>query len=275
MKTLIQKLPLADSKSFVCRSFKTPYFETPWHRHIEHEILLIKEGAGTALIGDYVGNYKDGDIFFIGSNIPHWFRKHDENQICEVLVIQFDKKIFGHSFLRLPELKGIHDLLDADLGLLIGKKYGHSLLQNIQQLEHAEGYRHVSLLLESLEMISSNQNKVLTQSFQAQQNNNVIGEIYDYTFNHFHENIKLETVAQIAKTSISNFGRFFKINTKKTYTQFLKEIRIAHACKLLKLDHLYVSQIFHECGYQNISHFNRQFKDVKGITPTEYRKQFS
>ncbi|UCS95235.1 AraC family transcriptional regulator [Echinicola marina] len=275
MKPIVQKLPKQASKSFVSTSFSTPLFETPWHRHIENEILYIKEGYGTAIIGDFVGEFTAGDLFYIGSNVPHWFRKDEEKVFCTVVVIQFDKGIFGNTFLNLPELSKINQLIHLNQALSIDYSGQTDLIHSIQKLENTSGYEHLGTLMNLLNTFSvKTHNTVLTNehinSFDAK---GIIDEILEYTFEHFHENIKLEDVASIAKMSVSNFRRFFKLNTKKSYSGFLKEIRIAHACKLLKDKNLFVSQIFHECGYRNITNFNRQFKAVKGLTPSVYRAQ--
>lgn len=275
MKPIVQKLPRQESKSFVSTTFSTPLFETPWHRHVENEILYIKQGYGTAIIGDFVGEFTAGDLFYIGSNVPHWFRKDEEKVFCTVVVIQFDKNIFGNTFLKMPELNKINQLINLNQALSINYSEQLHLIDAIQRLEHTKGYEHLGILMNLLNAFSiQTHNTVLTNghinSFDAK---GIIDEIMEYTFEHFHENIKLEEVASIAKMSVSNFRRFFKLNTKKSYSGFLKEIRIAHACKLLKDKNLFISQIFHECGYRNITNFNRQFKAVKGTTPSVYRSQ--
>ena len=81
MNTLIQKILVEEQHSFACRKYRTPQFETTWHKHEECELIVITEGHGTALIGDYVGEYKKGDVFFLSSNLPHWFRKTEQKMI--------------------------------------------------------------------------------------------------------------------------------------------------------------------------------------------------
>ncbi len=250
MKPFVQKLPTQASKSFVCTTFKTPLFETPWHRHFENEILFIKEGYGTALIGDFIGEFAQGDLFYIGSNVPHWFRKAHKNLSCTVIVIQFDMRMFGGTFLKMPELSQIEKLIHSKQALWIDYAQHLTLVETVRKLESAEGFNHVASLLNILHTISEGtRNTVLTNEYISSfDSNGIIDEVLEYTLNHFKENIKVEDIAKIAKMSISNFGRFFKLNTKKSYSQFLKEIRIAHACKLLKEKNWFVSQIFHEWG---------------------------
>ncbi|MBD8488010.1 helix-turn-helix domain-containing protein [Echinicola sp. CAU 1574] len=275
MKPIVQKLPRQDFKSFVSIMMSTPTFETPWHRHVENEILLIKEGFGTAIIGDYVGEFAKGDLFYIGSNVPHWFRKAYEDLFCRVVVIQFDQSIFGSTFLKMPELTATNKLIKLKQGLAVNYALQPTMVDKIEQLVDAEGFEHIGTLLDILHQISTQtQNTLLThEPIDSFDSKGIIDEVLEYTFERFQDNIKLEEVAAIVKMSTSNFRRFFKLNTKKSYTKFLKEIRIAHACKLLRDPNRFVSQIFHECGYRNITNFNRQFKEVKSMTPSAYRKE--
>ena len=93
MKTLIQKILVEEQNSFACRTYRTPHFETNWHKHEECELILITEGHGTALIGNYIGDYKKGDVFFLASNLPHWFRKSNLKLTGSAKVIHFLKEI--------------------------------------------------------------------------------------------------------------------------------------------------------------------------------------
>lgn len=275
MKPLVQKLPRKEFKSFVSLELSTPLFETPWHRHIESEILYIHKGFGTAIIGDYVGEFTSGDLFYIGSNVPHWFKKSTDDLFCTVKVIQFDPTIFGRSFISLPEMARIRQLVELKQGMRIHYSSLSSLLPRVLSLESLEGFGHINGLLNILDEISANtENELITnEPIDSFDSKGIIDEVLEYIFSHFNKNIQLEELAAIAKMSSSNFRRFFKLNTKKSFSGFIKEIRIAHACKLLKDRNVFVSQIFHECGYRNISNFNRQFKEVKGITPSQYREQ--
>ena len=273
MKPIVQKLPRQEFKSFVSITMSTPIFETPWHRHIENEILYIQEGHGTAIIGDFVGEFSPGDLFYIGSNVPHWFRKAQKDIFCTVVVIQFDQAIFGQTFLKMPEMAKVRQLIRLKQGMAVGYAGQEEIIGSIKRLVEVEGFPHISTLLDILHQISSHtQNSLLThEPIDSFDSKGIIDEVLEYTFEHFQENIRVEEVAAIAKMSTSNFRRFFKLNTKKSFSGFLKEIRIAHACKLLKDKNTFISQIFHQCGFRNITNFNRQFKEIKGVTPTAYR----
>ncbi len=277
MKTLIQKIHLEQSESFACRLYKTPQFETNWHRHEEYELILITEGNGTAMIGDFVGEYKKGDVFFLASNLPHWFRKHQPKMIGCALVIHFTKSIFGETITALPELKNINQLLQKNNGILLDKKLKKETTELMLQIHQNNGFKRLIQLLECLQKIAnSNLYKIITKDFTDDSNkvNPAIEKIIDFSFRNYLNPISLKDVAAIADMSIPTFCRFFKKNIKKPYFDFLQDIRISHACKLLTNTNKPIMDICYESGYNSWAHFSKQFKQTKQMTPSAYRKQF-
>ncbi|KEQ30293.1 hypothetical protein N180_10085 [Pedobacter antarcticus 4BY] len=278
MRTLIQKIHIEEYNSFACRTYKTPDFETAWHKHLECELILITAGNGTALIGDYIGDYKKGDIFFLSPDLPHWFRKSNQETVGSAIVIHFKKDFLGRVFLDLPELKNISKYLDnKDTCIQLQNELLISIEELIRKLEYTEGIDRLLLLITCLQIISvSPEYKIITKAFDAMtggEENSVIEEIIDYSFKHFLSPISLQEIAGITSMSIPTFCRFFKRNIKKSYFEFIKEIRIGHACKLLRETNKPVLDICYESGYNSWAHFSKQFKDVSRITPSQYRKQ--
>jgi AraC-like DNA-binding protein len=277
MKTLIQKIYLDENQSFACRTYKTPHFETNWHMHEEHELIVITQGNGTAMIGDYVGEYNTGDVYFLASNLPHWFRKGQPKMIGSAVVIHFTKNIFGESILSIPEMKSVAHLLQKNNGLQLEKKTQKEIADTILVIETAKGFERFNLLLQCLQKIgTSNTCKIVTANFADTSNkvNPAIERIIDYSFKHYLDPITLQEVADVAEMSIPTFCRFFKKNIKKTYFDFLQDLRISHACKLLTSTSKPVMEICYESGYNSWAHFSKQFKHVKNTTPLQYRKQF-
>jgi AraC-like DNA-binding protein/quercetin dioxygenase-like cupin family protein len=277
MKTLIQKIHLEEQQSFACRMYRTPDFETNWHRHEEFELILITEGYGTAMIGDFIGEYKPGDLYFIAGNLPHWFKKQHHKTIGAALVLHFKKEILGNVFLDLPELKNVNQLLQKNDGIQIGitlKKEIAVLLVEIQQLK---GFQRMGNLLQCIQKISTTPDFIsLTQNFLFSNNhvNPAIEKIIDFSFKRYLTPVTLKQVADVAAMSIPTFCRFFKKNIKKTYFDFIQDLRISHACKLLTSTDKAVMEICYESGYNSWANFSKQFKQVKKITPLQYRKEF-
>ncbi len=278
MKPIIQKLPLSEDTSFVCRTYRTPQFESPWHRHQEHELLLITESHGNALIGSYIGDYQVGDVFLLGSNLPHWFRKADAETVGSAIVIHFEQAFMGMSFWELPEMRLANELLtQAGQGIKLSRSLAKKIGAYIRRMETSKGYDYLKLLLDCLnEITKSADYQVLigVSENMPKDEKGLIGQIYEYTFQHFQHPVAVKEVAAFATMSLSTFGRFFKQSTKKPYSQFLKEVRIAHACKLLLETQFTVASVCYECGYNNWANFNRHFRKLKGASPMEYRKKF-
>jgi len=279
MNTLIQKIHVEEQNSFACRKYRTPQFETNWHKHEEYELIVITEGHGTALIGDYVGEYKKGDVFFLSSNLPHWFRKTEQKMIGSAIVVHFLKDFWGTPFLSMPEMKKINQLLEGDNnGLQLIQSLQKKITTGIEQMEQATGVDRIQLLLNTLHLMSqSKQYKIITKGFDNNLNlkvNSAIDKIFTFSFKHFLEAVTLAEVAAEVSMSIPTFCRFFKRNIKKSYFEFLKELRIGHACKLLRESNQPIIDICYKSGYNSWAHFSKQFKNVKEITPNQYRKQF-
>ena len=277
MKPLIQKIHLEEHQSFACRSYRTPIFETNWHKHEEFELILISEGHGTAMIGDYIGEFKPGDIYFIAGNLPHWFKKqHNKMTGCSE-VLHFKPDILGKEFLDLPELKNLKQLLGRNDGIQIGPKLKKEMATIVYELQTLKGFHRLSLLLNCLHKLSTTSNYItLTQNFASNNSNinPVIEKIIDFSFKRYLTPVTLEQVADVAAMSIPTFCRFFKKNIKKTYFDFIQDLRISHACKLLTSSNKPVMEICYESGYNSWAHFSKQFKHVKKMTPSQYRKEY-
>ena len=140
MKPIIQKLPLSEDTSFVARTYKTPHFEVPWHQHVEYELIVFTEGEGMSFIGNYVGAFETGDVFFLGANLPHTFqKKHD--LITSAVVVQFTEDYWGSPFLELPETRDIKQMLQSALkGFKMVGKSRVKLGKLIRELEYLRGF---------------------------------------------------------------------------------------------------------------------------------------
>jgi quercetin dioxygenase-like cupin family protein len=155
VKTFIEKLPLNENTSFVARTQRTPHFEVPWHQHVELEIILITEGQGTSYVGNYVGNYSVGDIFFLGSNLPHTFQKSNEEMVASAVVVQFTEDFWGKDFMQLPECRQLKKLFETSLkGLRITDSIKTKLKPMIQGLENAIGFQRILRLFNCLMVLT-------------------------------------------------------------------------------------------------------------------------
>ena len=192
-------------------------------------------------------------------------------------VLHFKSTIFGKEFLQLPELKNVNQLLRKNDCIQIQGKLEKEMAAFITEMETLRGFQRISKLLACLQKISTATNHItITQNFASTNHhiNPVIEKIIDFSFNRYLTPISLQQVADVAAMSIPTFCRFFKKNIKKTYFDFIQDLRISHACKLLTNSNKPVMEICYESGYNSWAHFSKQFKHVKKMTPSKYRKEF-
>lgn len=280
MKTFIEKIPLSENSAFVAKIFKTPYFEVPWHQHIACEIILFLEGDGLTFIGNYTGEFFPGDLYFIGKNMPHTFQKRDPNIVTSALVVQFKEDFLGNEFMNIPETKELHDIYrEASHGLQILGETKAQCSERLMTLPTETGILRIVTLLECLHLIHRHQEYLPLSTRNTEISNKKererIDQVFRYTRDNFTHQIRLQDVARIAGLSVPAFCNYFKKSTKKTYIDFLNEIRVGHACKLLFETDLNVVNICFESGYNTLANFNKQFLKIKQITPSKYRKLFT
>lgn len=280
MQTLIQKLPLDKESSFLARTYRTPYFETPYHQHIEYELMVIKESYGTAFVGNYIGEYQTGDVYLHCANLPHWFRKKDAGMTGSSMVIQFREDFVGNNFFDSPELKSIKKLLAiSSRGVILSGNLRKRIGKKLIQIEHKSNFcKLIDLLTMLYEISISHEYHYVSHSEivnYSAYDQGLIHLIFEFTMQNFKRKIKLDEVALLANKSISAFCQYFKKNTKLSYIGFLTQIRIAHACKLLRSTDLPVTDICYESGFNNWANFSKHFKEHCKMSPTKYRSNIA
>jgi AraC-like DNA-binding protein len=287
MRPQLLIVPKGLNQSFSVRHDTVPFFFNKWHYHSEIEILYIVQGQGTQFIGDHISRFSDGDILLIGSNLPHYWRCDDNyfqdnpDLIAEGKVVHFIQDFWGENFLLLPENIGINEIFKkAERGISINGKTREQIKPILDEMLNSVGSMRIILLLKMLYIIASSTELTLLSSASFQNTYNKaeterLNDIYKYTMSNFKQKISLEEIASISCLSVNSFCRYFKSQTKKTYSQFLMEIRIGHSCKLLIENRLSVSAICLESGFNNFSNFNRYFKLITRLSPLEYKKAFA
>ncbi|GAA4306441.1 AraC family transcriptional regulator [Compostibacter hankyongensis] len=277
MKPFVQKLPLTEEISFVARTYRTPDFEVSWHQHIEYELIFFMEGAGMAFIGNYIGEFKTGDVFFLGANLPHTFQKRHKKLVTGAVVVQFREDFWGEGFMDLPENRDIRKLFETSIqGLQITGQSKLLMGRLIHDLEGASGMDRIVKLCQCLQIMAQTREFVPLSTQEVKQYNHRdkerIEKVFQYTIESFAKPTTLEEIARIAHMSVPAFCNYFKKSTKKTYINFLNEVRIGHACKLLADTKRTVLDICYESGFNTLANFNKQFFRIKKMTPSSFRK---
>ncbi|TMI74274.1 MAG: AraC family transcriptional regulator [Bacteroidetes bacterium] len=286
MRPQLLKVSKEPLYSFSVRQDLVPYINNRWHYHAEIELIHFKKGEGTQFIGDSIRQFKTGDVVLVGSNLPHYWRFDDAYfeesapVTADVRVAHFCEDFWGSQFLQLPENVHIRSLLDrAKRGLQITGKTKQKVAEILESLLHTTDNHRIILLMEALNIIASCKQPEMLSSIGfkydlVEDEKDRINAIYEYSLKNFKRPIQLEEIAGIANISPSSFCRYFKSRTRKTYSQFLIEIRVGHACKLLIENHLSIKQLCYESGFNNFSSFHKYFKLITSKSPLTYQKEF-
>jgi AraC-like DNA-binding protein len=287
MKAQFHKVPVNIQSSFSIRHDQKPNFGTTWHYHPELELHYVIKGEGVRLVGDNISNFSDGEIVLLGANLPHTWRCNEEyfqgdpNQEVEAIVIQFLPECLGRYLLGLPEAYLIPKLFEkAKSGLLISGEAKAKLEPLMRSAVQATDLERIIIFLSILKILSetSEIQTIATEHHAFKQSNESdvqrINKVCNYTLSNYKKEITLEEVASISNLSVTSFCRYFKLITKKTYYDFLLEIRISQACRLLIEDKLLTEVICFECGFNNVSNFYRHFKKITKVTPLEYKRKY-
>jgi AraC-like DNA-binding protein len=286
MRPQLLKVSREPLYSFSVRQDLVPYINNRWHYHAEIELIHFKKGEGTQFIGDSIRQFKTGDVVLVGSNLPHYWRFDDAYfeesapVMADVRVAHFCEDFWGSQFLQLPENVHIRSLLDrAKRGLQITGKTKQKVAEILESLLHTTDNHRIILLMEALNTIASCKQLETLSSIGfkydlVEDEKDRINAIYEYSLKNFKRPIQLEEIAGVANISPSSFCRYFKSRTRKTYSQFLIEIRVGHACKLLIENHLSIKQLCYESGFNNFSSFHKYFKLITSKSPLTYQREF-
>jgi len=280
MKPILLKVDSA--RSYSIREQLEGALYSKYYYHPQIELVYFEKSDGMCIIGDKILNFKEGDIFLLGKNLPHLFKNDErfENKKLKVriLVMHFLENFWGDPFLDLPDMFNIKRLIKkAERGILLKGKIKPIVAGLMQKMLVAKGSDRIVLLLQTLNLIANSKDRtvILPIGFEPLINEHIedrINDVYSYTIKNFYKKIHTKEIASIACLSEHSFCRYFKIKTGKTYTNFLHEIRIKHACKLLTESNMSISQISNECGFVNFANFFRYFKQLTGKTPAEFKK---
>lgn len=286
MKKFLLKVTSGPEYSFSISNEECSYFYDEFHYHPEFELTLILKGDGTRFIGDSVERYTDGDLVLVGSNLPHVWKSSEEYYSgnstlkCCSLVIHFAKNFLGSHFFDLPEFKSVKVLFEeASGGIQIQENLRNEISNDLLGMLQLSQTERLIRFLDILRKISiSKERRILSSSAilnaYLPNDNDRIKKVHQFIVSNFKKSIRLEDVAHHASMTPNAFCRYFKQRTRKTFSTFINEIRVAYACQLLEENKMKISQICFECGFTNLSNFNVQFKNIMKKTPQQYSMNF-
>jgi len=281
MKVVPFRIPKNTEEAFRVQVDDVPHLYNHLHQHPEIQLTLIKESHGTLIAGDYVGPFHPGDVFVIGGNQPHVFRNDEKffkkRGKAVAITIFFDEMTFGENFWLLEEMKSLQQFLKSSPGgfRITGRKK-KLLAEKLSSIINAKGIDRLIIFFEILKVFVSRKEMYLLAKLVIQRNiksydGSRLNKVIEFTFKEFQRPITLREVAALANLTPEAFCKYFKTRTRKTYINFLNEIRINYACRLLTEDKS-ISGICYDCGFMNLSNFNRIFRKIKQVSPGEWRK---
>lgn len=286
MKKPFQKSRIPEQNAFVIKELKAPYFDKNWHFHPEYQLFLVLKGRGTRFVGDDMRTFKAHDLVFSGPNLPHLWRndqeyfEKDSQLMTHGIVVYFPENFIGRELLQKEEFEELQGLLGkASLGLEILGETNEKIRPLLINLLDQKGLEKIIGLLNILLLMarSTEVNPIVQAGYvnaNKESEKDRMSKVYAFVMDHFQQAIKLEEVAGLINMSSSSFSRYFKSRMNKSFSDFLSEVRISHACKLLHKENLNISEVSYECGFNTLSNFNRQFKEKMNMTPLAYKKDF-
>jgi AraC-like DNA-binding protein len=275
--------PLTSSDCFTIFARVKSEFDFPLHSHEELELNFIMNAKGAKrVVGDHIAEIDDVELVLVGSNLPHVWQTHKctSKEIREI-TIQFHKDLLDEKFLRRNQLSFIRNMLErSGRGILFSKQTIEQITPRLMSLNQKQGFDSVLELLSILHdlSVSRNMHSLSDATFnnvEFSYNSRRIGKVIDYINQNFHKPISLSEVAKLTNMTDVSFSRFFKTRTGITFMDSLLEMRLGHASRLLIDTTESISEVAYDCGFNNISNFNRLFKKKKGCTPKEFRESYS
>jgi len=285
MKPQLIDVNLSGTKTIQIKKVDQFYLDAPFHFHHLCEIVWVQKSFGKRIVGDNIDNFDDRDLVFMAPNLPHiWqndqvFLRKKKNFRVKATVIYFPAD-FLLTLTDDPDvLKPTNDLIKrASRGLSFFGETKKKVSDIFSNISNVHGFKKIICFLQVFDILSSSNEfhylaSVSFKNLYDEKDTDRINKVYQFLIQNFHRNISLKEIANICNMAPNSFCRFFKSRTQKSLTQFLNELRIGHACKLLQNEDYSMADVCYESGYNNTANFNKFFKAIIKKTPSEYRRK--
>ena len=285
MAARYEQICLREDESFFTGIFQDNLEKSTWHYHNNYEISFITEGTGKRIVADSIEEFQPGDLVFIGSNLPHvWIAEKEQRlfsgRTLEMVFLQFSANILFPQLLALPEYKYIRKALElSERGIQIVGQTLNEVSEIMLQLPYLKGFDRINHFYRLMDIIGKSDSNIPLASEEYLRKrftpaNRRIALLNDYLMNHYREEIDLKKLAELVSMAEGSLCRYFKMHVGTSIFDYLNQIKVEFACKLLMDPELAIVDACLDSGFNNLSHFNKQFRKNTGVTPTEYRKRF-
>jgi AraC-like DNA-binding protein len=288
MKVLDFTPPVPKEDSVVVDEDILPNFYNYYHRHKQLQITMIIRGEGTLMAGNYSQVFKPGDIYILGANQPHIFKSdpshfaNPDKINAQAIHIYFDQDRIPTEFFSLPEMESISSFLNTTQnGFQLPSEHANYVGKIISRLTTRSNLERLLTLINLFDYFSKevrgwkSLDSGLSNNYFPEGEGVRMNEVFQYTLEHYAENITLNKIAEIAHITPHAFCKYFKKHTRKTYNSFLNEIRISEACKkIINSNHDGISTIAYSTGFNSATNFNRVFRKTTGMSPRDYIREY-
>ncbi len=285
MSALFEKIHLKEDESFFIGIFQDTLEKSSWHYHNNLEISFITEGSGKRIVADSIEEFQPGDLVFIGRNLPHvWIADKEartpSNRTLEMVFLQFTTNVLSQQLLALPEFGNVKRALEfSERGIQIVGQTLNEVSEIMLQLPYLKNFERMIQFLRLMDIIGKSDSNIRLASEDYMKKrfktgNKRIVTIHEYLMNNYREEVNLKKMAELVNMAEGSLCRFFKENMGMTLFEYLNQIKTDFACKLLMDQDLSILEVCFDSGFNNLSHFNKQFRKITGMPPSEYRKQF-
>ena len=252
-----------------------------WHFHEEYELHLITETSGKAFVGDWIGPFEPGHLVLCGPHLPHNWISSDAPEGGSAgrdRVIQFRHDPIERAAGEISELREALPLLDRARHGIEFFNCGQLAHEHWVGIKQARGLRRFALFCDYLSELAHCEDYRLLSTAQMKGVEDhgavdLINLIVDRITTRCAEPLSLADMAAELGMSESRLSRFFKRSTGNSFTDFVNRVRVNNACHLLMQTDHFVTDICYQAGFNNVANFNRRFLEIKGVTPSEFRRQ--
>ena len=282
MKPIFQRLTTEPEEGFAFKAIRSSGFDCPWHVHPEYELILVLHGGGYRIVGDNISRLAAGDLVLVGPGLPHiWQDEQGPDGIKSVdfILIQFEDRVLLDGLLRFPAMEPVRRLLlRAGRGLHVVGTTRNRVTALMKHMAEVKGMERVLHFFQILVVLAASDDcrPIASPGFAANSSfydQERMDRVFQFLNRQIAQEVRLSQAAEIVHLSEGAFSRFFREHTGKTFPQFVNELRIGRACSLLMEGDLNVTEVAYECGFTNLSNFNRQFLRLKGLSPRAFRAQ--
>lgn len=284
MKELLEEIKLNPNESYFIGIFQDHIDKSRWHFHQEFELSFITEGSGKRIVGDSIEKFHPGDLIFIGPHVPHvWFseeshRRQHSRRTLESVYMLFNQEILPEGLTILPEFENVRRAIKlSERGIRITGDTLNEVSRIMLQLPYLNKMKRLMFFYEIMDLIGQAESCTYLASAEYVKSkfatkNTRINRIHEFLMKNYQNEIDLEQVADIVHMAPASVCRFFKSSTGHTIFEYLNKIKIDFSCQLLLNSDRNIIDISYDCGFNNLSHFNQQFRKFVGKTPTDFRK---